>query len=216
MDKLHKHSFLFGLSLAVVPVAVYFLVYQFFLAPADVKKAIVDVAKPTKNSTVNSKKDPKSQDKKENVAIKPKESRKLRILYGTCTGTAKLFAEKLCKRIDSCTKFIVEVTDLKDYNEDKLETEDIVLFICSTWTDGQPPESASQFFEWLKDFATDFRVSKNHLSKLQFAVFGLGGDIYGEHFAKAVSSFSLFEQSLFKTDLPQCFTFCSPRTSMST
>ncbi len=193
MERFNKFSFLFGLSSVVVPVAVYFFVNHFFFSSSIAgDRKIKSNAAAAVSQTVP-KKDKKSSEKQNEVKqSKPKESKKVTILYGTCTGTAKLFAEKLTKRIDSCTKYVVETADLKDYNEDNLDKEDIVLFICSTWTDGEPPESAKQFFDWLKDYATDFRVSKNHLSKLKFAVFGLGGDIYAEHFAKAVS-LPLFE-----------------------
>jgi sulfite reductase alpha subunit-like flavoprotein len=184
MDKSTRNSFLIGLTSVVVPVAVLFLVHQLYYNNNDIKQA-----DSSSLSTTVAKKDFKEKNKSENVPDKSKENRRVLILYGTCTGTAKLFAEKLCKRIDNCTKFVVEVMDLKDYNEDKLNTEDIVLFICSTWSEGGPPESAKPFFEWLKDYATDFRVSKDHLSKLQFSVFGLGGDIYDEYFAKAVRIF---------------------------
>lgn len=182
MEKFSKYSFMFGLTSVVAPMALY-LLYTHFFPAKQVKQISAPAAEPVKKSEVVAVK----KEKKENVAIKPKDSRKVRILYGTVTGTARNFAHKLSKRIDNCTKFLVEVTDLKDYDEDKLENEDIVLFICSTWSEGQPPETAKMFYEWLKDFACDFRVSKNHLAKVKFAIFGLGGDIYGEHFAKAVS-----------------------------
>lgn len=187
MDRSNRNKFLIGLTSVVVPFAVLFLVHQlYYSGTTDVKTITQSLAPVTDN-----KQDSKEKNKTENVPDKSNENRRVKILYGTCTGTARVFAEKLCKRIDNCTKFVVEVMDMKDYNEDKLNTEDIVLIICSTWSEGAPPESAKQFFEWLKDYATDFRVSKDHLSKVQFAVFGLGGDCYDEYFAKAVILFLL-------------------------
>lgn len=198
MDKFNKYSFIFGLGSVVVPCALYFL-FQHLFGIRDNKLVINDkpsnvnvvVAKVTKETNKVITSDNSAPVKISNVPDKSEESKRVRILYGTCTGTARKFAEKLRKRIDSCTKYVVEVTDLKDYNEDNLDKEEIVLFICSTWSEGRPPESASQFFEWLKDYATDFRVSKNHLAKVKYAVFGLGGDIYEEFFAKAVSYYSI-------------------------
>ena len=51
--------------------------------------------------------------------------------------------------------------------------------------DGVAPETAQRLVESLKDYASDFRVSKSHLSKLKFAVFGLGGSDYSVHFCRA-------------------------------
>ncbi|CAM2730316.1 unnamed protein product, partial [Rotaria socialis] len=189
MDKFNKYSFIFGLGSVVVPCALYFL-FQHLFGIRENKLTITDKpsSKDKEHVVVAKDLNIKESDvpvKVANIPDKSNESKRVRILYGTCTGTARKFAEKLRKRIDSCTKYVVEVTDLKDYNEDNLDKEEIVLFICSTWSEGRPPESASQFFEWLKDYATDFRVSKNHLSKVKYAVFGLGGDIYEEFFAKA-------------------------------
>lgn len=200
MGEFNRYSFLIGLSSVVLPCAVYYLVQQFFFKPAANKPTITNeptstAAKDNTKSVKNAKKEKKEKkgnsgvQKVPNVPDKSKEEKKVTILYGTCTGTARTFAEKLCKRIDSCTKYVVEVKDLKDYNDEKLDKENIVLFICSTWSEGTAPESARPFFEWLKDLAQDFRVSKDHLAKVKFAVFGLGGDIYAEHFAKAVSIF---------------------------
>ena len=52
-------------------------------------------------------------------------------------------------------------------------------------TDGVPPESAQRLVDSLKDYASDFRVSKSHLSKLKFSVFGLGGSYYSADFCRA-------------------------------
>ena len=48
-----------------------------------------------------------------------------------------------------------------------------------------PPESAQRLVDSLKDYASDFRVSKSHLSKLKLSVFGLGGSYYSADFCRA-------------------------------
>ena len=111
--------------------------------------------------------------------------RKVTVLYGTTTGTAKAFAYNLQQQLLRAG-IIVEVSNLAEYDEDSLDKQDVVLFLCSTWSNGQPPESCSFFFEWIRDYAYDFRVSKDHLSKVRFAVFGLGGELYGANFCKSV------------------------------
>lgn len=109
---------------------------------------------------------------------------KITILYGTTTGTAKAFAYNLQQQLLRAS-FTVQICDLAHYDEDQLEKEDLVLFLCSTWTNGAAPDSCSFFFEWAKDYAFDFRVSKNLLGKVKFAVFGLGAELYGSNFCKA-------------------------------
>lgn len=121
--------------------------------------------------------------------VEPRDPNKkiIHILYGTTTGTAKRFSSTLAKHIEKKCPIEVKVTDLKDYNEETLGQEDIVLFVCSTWTGGVAPESCKRFFDWIEDYAYDFRVSKDSLSKVRFAIFGLGGEIYDKNFCKTVS-----------------------------
>jgi sulfite reductase alpha subunit-like flavoprotein len=112
--------------------------------------------------------------------------RKILILYATTTGTSKMFAGKLAKRISSSSKIPVVVCDVQDFNEDNLELQDIVFLICSTWTDGLIPEKCEAFYQFLKDAAFDFRVGKNMLANVKYSTFGLGGEIYKNNFCKAV------------------------------
>ncbi len=118
-------------------------------------------------------------------------SRKLivTILYGTTTGNARNFAERTCKRINSNPlmqqTYEARFFDIATYSfEERLSSEDIVLIICSTWTDGKPPVTAADFFSWLQDYAYDFRVSKDLLSKLKFAIFGLGSAYYEANYCR--------------------------------
>ena len=91
-------------------------------------------------------------------------------------------------KLNKISQFLsVSITDANDYNEDKIDAEDIVLLVCSTYSDGTPPKSGSRLMEWLNDMINDFRVDRNHLARLKFAIFGLGGAIYNENYGKAVS-----------------------------
>lgn len=127
--------------------------------------------------------DPKGTE--ESSAFENKKKR-VHILYGTTTGTARQFANTLLRHIQKKCLIEVIVSDLATYNEESLPEEDIVLFISSTWEGGRPPESCANFFKGLEDLVQDFRVSKDHLSGVRFAVFGLGGKVYGKHFCKAM------------------------------
>jgi sulfite reductase alpha subunit-like flavoprotein len=57
----------------------------------------------------------------------------------------------------------------------------LIVFI-STYEEGTPPPSAKWFLLHLQEAATDFRVSKNELEKLTYAVFGCGNSLYKENF----------------------------------
>ena len=116
------------------------------------------------------------------------EIRRVTVLYGTVTGTSRFFANSIVDRLNSLENKRVEASaiDLQEYNEDDLIKEDIVLLISCTWTDGTAPEKCGHFFEFLNDYAHDFRVSKDHFSKLTFSCFGLGSAYYGKNYAKIV------------------------------
>jgi sulfite reductase alpha subunit-like flavoprotein len=111
---------------------------------------------------------------------------KVIILYATSTNTSKNIAEKLQTTLSLEGFKSVSVKNIKDYDPDTLEKEDVVLFVCSTWSEGLPPQTANTFFNWLQDLVEDFRVSKMHLGKTKFAVIGLGGKIYSDHFCTPV------------------------------
>lgn len=117
----------------------------------------------------------------------PYRSRKIIILYGTTTGTAKVLSYKLYRKL-VMNNFNITIMNISDYDEDKFDKEDIVLIVCSTWTDGEPPESCRSFFYFLQEYAYDFRVSKDYLHRINYAIFGLGGELYGSNYCKAVSS----------------------------
>uniref|UniRef100_A0A8C9MM58 S-adenosyl-L-methionine-dependent tRNA 4-demethylwyosine synthase TYW1 n=1 Tax=Serinus canaria TaxID=9135 RepID=A0A8C9MM58_SERCA len=76
----------------------------------------------------------------------------VKIFYGSQTGTAKTSSRNIC------------------------------VFLVATYTEGQPPESAVWFCRWLEEAANDFRVGKNFLQGLRYAVFGLGNSVYVDHY----------------------------------
>jgi sulfite reductase alpha subunit-like flavoprotein len=119
---------------------------------------------------------------------KPKSSKKkVLILHGSTTGTASGMAATLATELERSRALDVKVVSANSYNDENLDKEDVVLFICSTWTDGAAPESAKIFMAWLNDTTNDFRVSKMMLGKVSFAAFGLGGKVYSDNFCKPVS-----------------------------
>ena len=110
---------------------------------------------------------------------KANKKRRITILYGTVTGTARQMANKLQSKLKLLLDAEIKLLDVKDYDEDRfLDQEDVLLFLCCTWSEGAPPEGARRFVAYLDEFANDFRVNKDHLRNVSFAVFGLGARIY--------------------------------------
>lgn len=61
----------------------------------------------------------------------------------------------------------------------------ICVFLLSTYTDGQPPDSVAWFSRWVADTASDFRVNKSLLSNVYYSVFALGNSLYTQHYNTA-------------------------------
>lgn len=98
------------------------------------------------------------------VALKPL------IVYGTETGNSKKVASNLLATFKK-NKIQAKAIDIFQYDINKLEKENLVLFIMSTQGEGEFPQNAVTFYEKLKASNTD-------LSKVSFAVLGLGDSSY--------------------------------------
>ncbi|XP_063216466.1 S-adenosyl-L-methionine-dependent tRNA 4-demethylwyosine synthase TYW1-like isoform X2 [Bacillus rossius redtenbacheri] len=98
----------------------------------------------------------------------------------------ELFSVKLAKSAEA-RSLPTELIDLATYEpEDKLPEEasgrSLCVFILPTYAEGKPPESAEWFHKWISEAATDFRVERELLKGMKYAVFGLGNSQYAEHF----------------------------------
>ncbi|KAJ8578717.1 hypothetical protein ON010_g487 [Phytophthora cinnamomi] len=133
----------------------------------------------------------KAKQKPQDTLSEPKPMT-VRILYGTQTGASKTMAETLEKTLFALNisgfHFQTSVVNMKDYDQDNLEQEAIVVAVLSTWTHGKPPEDARVFCNWITDMTQDFRVSKSWLSGVQHAVFGLGNAEYDEDYGTAAKN----------------------------
>ncbi|KAG5181403.1 putative tRNA wybutosine-synthesizing protein [Tribonema minus] len=115
------------------------------------------------------------------------------ILYGSLTGTAASLADTLCKDVFALNvagfAFHPRTVNMASYEPDDLETESVVVFILSTFTDGAAPPTAVNMCRWLEEASVDFRVSKAQLQQLSTAVFGLGSSAYSaDHFCTPARS----------------------------
>lgn len=95
----------------------------------------------------------------------------LSILYGSESGNA----EGLAGRVDKAAKaagFRSTVHDMADYSAAKLKDEKNVLIVVSTWGEGDPPDGAVDFHE----FVMGGNAPK--MEGVNFAVFALGDTSY--------------------------------------
>ena len=105
------------------------------------------------------------------------------VFYGSQTGTAESFASRLAKECKSVglTAFIYDPEDCDEWDDLALFRDltdesgnSLVLFCMATYGVGDPTDNSIELIDWLKSTDLD-------LSRLNFAVFGLGNKTY-EHF----------------------------------
>lgn len=94
---------------------------------------------------------------------------KINILYGTETGNAELVADDIQDNLSEI--FDVECYDMAKIGINNILAGDVLFIICSTYGEGELPNSAQPFFELLKN-------EKPDLSGVKFATFGLGDSFY--------------------------------------
>lgn len=91
----------------------------------------------------------------------------LLVLYGSNLGTAEDLAHKL-REDGTAYGFDAQVANLDDYVE-KLPTSGAVIVVSASYN-GQPPDNAVKFCEWVKDP----QLASNALRGVNYTVFGCG------------------------------------------
>ena len=136
--------------------------------------------------------DPKEEEEEEDNG-----GYKLRIFFGSQSGTAEGFAfdmEKEGKQYGFSAKAI----DLEDYDADDLQNEELVIFLVATYGEGEPTDNAQEFYNWL---SAESERAGDECANLQFAVFGLGNSQYeffnamGKQFDKYLAQYGMYHVS---------------------
>jgi sulfite reductase alpha subunit-like flavoprotein len=94
----------------------------------------------------------------------------IKILYGSQTGTAQLFANQLAEGLEENGVKNVEVVGLDEKPPNEiLAPGDLHLVVASCAGRGEPPDNARKFYDWIM-MDPSAKVEKD----VNFAVFGLG------------------------------------------
>ena len=105
----------------------------------------------------------------------------LLVLYGTESGNAESLAEQTAEKANKLG-LKAKISNMADISLESLKKIDNLLVIVSTWGEGDPPESATEFYE---AFMAD---SAPRMEQVNYSVLALGDTSY-EHFCKTGKDF---------------------------
>lgn len=90
---------------------------------------------------------------------------RVQILHGTETGTAEILSEDLLAGVEG--KVDASIASLENIAPRELDPDVFYIFVSSTTGSGDVPATAENFYNSLRQETPD-------LSRIQFAIFGLG------------------------------------------
>ncbi|HET7815954.1 MAG TPA: assimilatory sulfite reductase (NADPH) flavoprotein subunit [Sphingomicrobium sp.] len=106
--------------------------------------------------------------------VQAPQGRTLTILYGTETGNSRDLAKALGAAAGE-RGLAPKVSDMSDYKVRQLKEEQDILFVVSTYGEGDPPQPAVGFFEFLEG------PRAPRLDGLRFSVLALGDSTYEKY-----------------------------------
>lgn len=105
------------------------------------------------------------------VQVPTRKAEPVLLLYGSQTGSAETLSKKYARRM--CAEGgAVRAVSMECFSEIQWERERRVLFVCSTYGEGEPPDSARGFWDWLKTEAASV------LQGIEYSVLALGDTSY--------------------------------------
>ncbi len=120
-------------------------------------------------------------------------SESVTVLYASQTGNSKSVAVNYADSLKSLG-FEVSVSNVSDYNVRQLKKERILIIVASTHGEGEPPDDAMEFYEFIHS------KKAPKLNELSFAVLGLGDTSY-EFFCQTAKDFDVQLEKLGATRL---------------
>lgn len=107
------------------------------------------------------------------------------VFYGSQTGNAQDYAEKLAREAHTKYGLRAMVADLEEYDYETIcnfPENKIAFFVMSSYGEGEPTDNATTFFDFITSESPEFSEDKeNPLASLHYGVFGLGNSTY-EHY----------------------------------
>lgn len=114
-----------------------------------------------------------SSERKPKAAAAGANLKPMHIFYGSNTGTCEAFAHRLAD--DAVEYGYCAETNPLDSARENIPKNDPVVFITASY-EGQPPDNAAHFFEWLSG------LKGSNLEGVNYAVFGCGHREYHRNF----------------------------------
>jgi len=96
----------------------------------------------------------------------------IKVIYGTETGNAEMVADDIVEALSD--DFDIESADMSKVSITDVSAENFYFVVCSTYGDGELPNSAKPLFDSLERHKPD-------LTGVRFAVFGLGDSFYATY-----------------------------------
>jgi NADPH-ferrihemoprotein reductase len=113
------------------------------------------------------------------------------IFYGSQTGTAEDYAQRLAKEGSSRFGLKTMIADLEEYDYDNLDQfpeDKVAMFVLATYGEGEPTDNAVEFYDFIHGDEPSFSekgADESPLQNLKYVAFGLGNNTY-EHYNSMV------------------------------